>query len=240
MAHAALSRRAQLVALARGRMLRYAFWLHARTSRRLVNRLFLNDLIFQTGNFCQTTWLGVPIWQSTLDLWTIQETIVEVRPALLIETGTNRGGSALFYGGVMDLLGVGRVITIDVERLHEIDHPRIEFVLGSSTASEVVEHVRHAAAQADGPVMVILDADHSRQHVAAELELYGPLVTPGSYLLSQDGVIDQLMMFRGSRPGPLSANESFLAAHPEFEHDRARNERFLVTQHPAGWLRRRA
>ena len=202
-------------------------------------RLFLNDVIARTENFRTTNWLGVPMWQNIFDLWTIQETIAEVKPALLIETGTNLGGSALFYANLMDLLGQGRVLTIDIERLHHLDHPRIEFLQGSSTDPAIVEQVRAAAGAADGPVMVILDSDHARDHVARELELYAPLVTPGSFLLSQDGVIDQLRIFADTRPGPLPANRAFLAQHPEFEHDRERNERFLITHHPAGWLRRR-
>lgn len=216
------------------------FRIWARTGRRPVGRLFLNDLIARTGNFGEITWLGVPIWQNIVDLWTIQETIAEIRPALLIETGTNRGGSALFYANLMDLMGTGRVLTIDIERLHQLDHPRIDFLHGSSTDPTIVEHARRAADAADGPVMVILDGDHSRDHVARELELYAPLVTPGSLLLSQDGVIDQLMIFADARPGPLPANRAFLARHPEFEHDRERNGRFLITHHPVGWLRRRS
>jgi cephalosporin hydroxylase len=210
-----------------------------RTGGRVVARLFHNDIIYATGNFGTTSWAGVPIWQNVLDLWTIQETISEIKPALLIETGTNRGGSATFYAHLMDLLGNGRVLTIDIEKFHELDHPRIDFLLGSSTAPAIVEQVRQAAAAADGPVMVILDGNHARDHVAQELELYAPLVTPGSLLLSQDGVIDKLALFGDTRPGPLQANRDFLARHPEFEHDRERNERFLLTHHPVGWLRRR-
>jgi cephalosporin hydroxylase len=201
--------------------------------------VFHRDLVVKTGNFGGTRWLGTPIWQNVLDLWTIQETIADVRPALLIETGTNHGGAALFYANLMDLLGEGRVLTIDVEALHALDHPRIEFVHGSSTDDAVIERVRAAAQQAGGPVMVILDADHSRDHVAQELELYAPLVTPGSFLLSQDGVIDRMSLFGDTRPGPLPANLAFLDRHPEFEHDVERNERFLITHHPVGWLRRR-
>jgi cephalosporin hydroxylase len=223
----------------RPRALRAAVALWERTGRRPVARLYQHDLIAKTGNFATTSWLGTPIWQNVLDLWTIQETISEVKPALLIETGTNRGGSALFYAHLMDLLGSGRIVTIDIVELHELQHPRIEFLIGSSTDDAIVEKVRAAAAEADGPVMVILDGLHDRDHVAKELELYGPLVTPGSYLLSQDGIIDELTMFSDSRPGPLPANRDFLARHPEFEHDSERNERFLLTHHPLGWLRRR-
>jgi cephalosporin hydroxylase len=216
-----------------------AYKLWDRTGGPVVAGLYHRDLILRTGNFGSTSWLGVPIWQNVLDLWTIQETIAEVRPALLIETGTHRGGSALFYANLMDLLGTGRVLTIDVEDVQELDHPRVTFLHGSSTAPETVEEVRRAVAAADGPVMVILDADHRRDHVARELELYGPFVTPGSYLLSQDGVIDRLGRFRMERPGPLAANRDFLAGHPEFDYDGERNERFRVTHHPLGWMRRR-
>ena len=222
----------------RGRTLVRFLKVWERTGRRPVTRLFHQDLIAKTGNFADTTWLGQPIWQNVLDLWTTQEAIAEIRPALLIETGTNRGGSALFYAHLMDLLGEGRVLTVDVVQLHELDHPRIEFLLGSSTDDAVMARVREAAAEADGPVMVILDALHDRPHVERELELYAPLVTPGSLLLSQDGIIDELGMFADSRPGPLGANRDFLARHPEFVHDRERNERFLLTHHPLGWMRR--
>ena len=86
--------------------------------------------------------------------------------------------------------------------------------------------------------MVILDSDHSRPHVAAELELYAPLVTPGSFLLVQDGSTDVISVFRSGRPGPLPAIHDFVARHPEFEIDRARSARFPITHHPDGWLRR--
>src|SRR3954452_23270162 len=218
-----------LVTRARSRLLAPWYRLFARTARRPVASMFHQDLIVKTGNFANTTWLGQPIWQNILDLWTIQETISEIRPALLIETGTNRGGSALFYAHLMDLLGTGRVVTVDILKLHELSHPRVEFVIGSSTDPAVVEQVRAAAAEADGPVMVILDGNHDRDHVAQELELYGPLVTPGSLLLSQDGIIDELAMFRNTRPGPLEANRAFLEGHPEFEYDRERNERYGLT-----------
>jgi cephalosporin hydroxylase len=208
---------------------------------RRLHRLFHTELIERSANFSDTTWLGQPIWQNVLDLWTIQETIHAVRPALLIETGTNRGGSSWFYGQLMDLMDHdGRIVTVDVERLYEREHPRVEYLHGSSIAPDVLERMRQAAAQAAGPVMVILDSDHSRDHVAAELEAYAPFVSPDSFMLVQDGVIDELPIFRTSRPGPLPAIHAFLSKHPEFEIDRPRTDRFVITHHPDGWLRRRA
>jgi cephalosporin hydroxylase len=215
--------------------------LYRRTAGSLVAKLFHGDLILKTDNFRDVRWLGRPVWQSVLDLWTIQEAISDLRPALLVETGTHSGGSALFYAHLIDALnhGRGRVITIDIERLHELDHPRITALTGSSTSPEILHQVEAAARTADGPVMVILDSDHSEAHVRGELEAYAPLVTPGSLLLAQDGIIDQLFMFRAGRPGPVPAVRAFLSAHPEFVADERLNGRFLASQHPSGWLRRR-
>jgi cephalosporin hydroxylase len=205
-----------------------------------VRPAFFQDLVAETDNFASVTWLGHPIWQNVLDLWVIQEAIAEIRPAVLLETGTNRGGSALFYANLFDLLGNGRVLTVDVERMHDLSHPRIEFQIGGSTDEPILERMRSAAADADGPVMVILDSDHAQQHVAAELEAYAPLVSNGSLILCQDGVIDTLPMFKDARPGPLPAITDFIAAHPEFVVDGSFNGRFPITHHPSGWLRRRS
>ena len=202
--------------------------------------MFHTDIVRKTTNFADVRWLGQPVWQNVLDLWTIQEAISDLRPALILETGTNRGGSAMFYATICDLLGSGRVVTVDVERLHEYQHPRVQFLIGSSVDPAVVHRMREAAQAADGPVMVILDSDHSEAHVAAELEAYAPLVTDGSLLLVQDGVIDVLPIFAMERPGPLGAIRRFLATHPEFQLDEALDRRFLVTHHPAGWLRKSA
>ena len=206
--------------------------------RAWAGRRFHSDLIRKTNNFDDVTWLGEPIWQNVLDLWTIQEAIAELRPSLLVETGTNRGGSARFYAHLFDLMGQGEVFTSDVERLHHLEHPRVTAVTASSLSSQVLAQIEDKAANAQGPVMVILDSDHSESHVKAELDAYHGFVTAGSLMLVQDGVIDVLPMLAGDRPGPLPAIKTFLAEHPEFTEDHARNERFLITHHPSGWLRR--
>ena len=200
---------------------------------------FAHDLIRTTRNFRSTTWLGHTIRQNTLDLWVIQETIAEIRPALLVECGTNHGGSALFYAHLFDLIGQGDVVTIDVQRLHALAHPRITCLQGSSVAPEIVGEVAARVRDARGPVLVILDSDHSEAHVRAELDAYARFVTPGSYVQVQDGVIDELPIFASDRPGPLPAITSFLRDNPHFEIDHARCRRFPVTHHPLGWLRRR-
>jgi cephalosporin hydroxylase len=204
-----------------------------------VEAWFFRDLVRKTENFSHVTWLGQPIWQNVLDLWVMQETIAEVKPTLLIETGTNRGGSALFFAHLFDLMGQGSVVTIDIARMAEVSHPRITCLIGDSTSLAILETVRARVNETNGPVMVTLDSDHAQQHVRKELDCYAPLVTPGSYCLVQDGVIDTLPMFSGGRPGPLPAIEDFLRTTSDFELDEERSRRFLITHHPRGWLRRR-
>ena len=136
-------------------------------------------------------------------------------------------------------MGQGHVVTIDVEKLHDITHPRITFLIGSSISPDIMATVQKMAEQAQGPVMVTLDSDHRAEHVRAELAAYAPLVTPGSWCLVQDGVIDTLPRFAGGRPGPLLAIEDFLRTHPQFEVDEERSRKFLISHHPKGWLRRK-
>jgi cephalosporin hydroxylase len=204
----------------------------------VVNAAFFEQLVRHTDNFSRVSWLGCPIWQNILDLWVIQETICELRPELLIECGTYRGGSAYFYATLLSLLHRGRVITIDVEPAPMMNHPLIEFIVGSSLSETVVDRVRRAVATVAGSIMVILDSDHAAAHVKRELELYSSFVTRGSFILVQDGVIDVLPIFGGGRPGPLPAIREFLRGHPEFEVDAERSARFLISHHPSGWLRR--
>jgi cephalosporin hydroxylase len=207
--------------------------------RERLYRAFLQDLIRKTDNFGDLTWLGQPIWQNVLDLWSLQEAIVEIRPGVLLETGTNRGGSALFYAHLFDLLGHGRVVTVDVESMHSLEHPRVDFLVGGSVDPEIRAAMHEAADATNGPVMVVLDSDHAAAHVLEELRAYGPLVSPGSMMLVQDGVIDTLPMYAAYRPGPLAAIQTYLAEAPEFDVDGRFDRRFLVTHHPSGWLRRR-
>jgi cephalosporin hydroxylase len=208
-------------------------------SRKHLDQQFFARLIQKTNNFGHQTWLGQPIWQNVFDLWTIQETLCELRPALLIECGTNRGGSSYFFATIFDLIGHGRIITIDIEKMHDLSHPRVTYLLGNSVEREVLDQVARAVAETSCPIMVLLDSDHNEAHVSRELDVYNRFVTPDSFLLVQDGVIDTLGVFAAFRPGPLPAIEAFLKTHPEFEVDTERCVRFLITHSPKGWLRRR-
>jgi len=204
--------------------------------RPLVSRIFYLDLIIHTENFRGQTWMGRTSWQPPQDLWTIQETITELRPSLVIETGTHKGGAAFFYATLFDLIEHdGHIITVDVEDMIDVDasHPKITFLLGDSTSDEIIDQIEQRVSETDGPIMVILDSLHLEYHVTNELERYHKFVTPGSFLLVQDGVTDYW-----GRPGPLAAINKFLPKHKEFQIDEYRCNRYIVTHHPKGWLKR--
>jgi cephalosporin hydroxylase len=207
--------------------------------RRLLARHFHRAYYYAAqSTILDSHWLGTPTLKLPLDMWVYQEIVSEVRPALVIETGTYRGGSALFLATVMDRLGTGRVLSIDVERWSPLpEHPRVEYVLGSSVASDVAERARAAAGGADGPVLVILDSVHTREHVLAELDLYADLVTPGSYCIVEDTNVNGHPILPAWGPGPTEAVEAFLARRDDFARDR-RRERFMLTMNPGGYLRR--
>jgi len=184
-----------------------------------------------------TYWFGVPVQKCPLDLWVFQEILFETRPDVVVETGTYKGGSAYFFASMFDLMGRGRVITIDLQdQPGKPRHPRIEYLLGSSTSEEIVRQVRERL-QPGERVMVALDSDHAMAHVLEELRLYSGLVTPGNYLVVEDTHFNGHPILARFGPGPMEAVRQFLEQNPEFEADRSR-EKFGLTFNPNGWLRR--
>lgn len=197
----------------------------------------------------EVTWLGVPIIQTPEDILMVQELIWKVRPTVIVESGVAHGGSIILYASLLELLGRGQVIGVDVEirkynRLAIESHPmskRVSLIEGSSTDESTVAQVRSRIAGTDS-VMVMLDSNHSKAHVRRELDLYGPMVTPGSYLVVFDGVMRSVADAPNGHPGwiddnPLAAVEDYLTDHPEFTQDRS-YERLAVTYCQGGFLRR--
>jgi cephalosporin hydroxylase len=192
----------------------------------------------------QVRWQGHPILKSPFDLWTYQEIITSSRPDVIIETGTHRGGSALFFAHIAELARHPMdVITIDFNPKLDYDPAphRITSVRGISTADATFQRVRALLAERAGTpaptVMVILDSDHSKQNVLAELALYSNLVTPGQWLVVEDTNVNGHPVLPQHGDGPYEAVTEFLAANDAFAPDPA-GERFLLTQNPRGWLRR--
>lgn len=203
------------------------------------------------------SWMGRPIIQAPEDIVRTQEVIYRVRPDLIIETGVAHGGSLIFYASLLEAMGSGRVVGVDIEiRPHNRKaietHPmksRITLIEGSSVDSAVVRKVREHVAPG-ARVMVILDSNHTKQHVLDELDAYHDLVTPGSYIVATDGSMKDLHDVPRGRPewatdNPTAAAAEFAARHPEFVMEQPEwpfNESGLsrnITHWPNAWLRRK-
>jgi cephalosporin hydroxylase len=185
-----------------------------------------------------TFWLGHHVLKCPLDLWTYQEILHEVRPDLIIETGTYRGGSALFLASISDLLDRGEVVTIDSARQDgRPRHRRITYLTGSSTSDVILRQVRRRA-RGKSTVLVILDSGHAKEHVLAELHAYAPLVTPGSYIIVEDTSLNGHPVESDHGPGPAEAVAEFLKGNDAFVRDESR-EKFMLTFNPGGYLKKR-
>ena len=180
-------------------------------------------------------WGGVHVQKHPGDLIVYQEILFEKKPDLIIECGTNHGGSALFLATVCDMIGKGRIVTIDIQdKPGKPVHPRITYLHGSSTSDEIIGTVR-SRIQPGESVMVILDSNHRRDHVLEELRKYHALVTPGQYLIVEDSNINGHPARPTYGPGPWEAARQFLKENNQFTVDRSR-EKYLVTFNPDGYL----
>jgi cephalosporin hydroxylase len=184
-----------------------------------------------------TFWLGAQAQKCPLDLWIYQEIIFENRPDVIVECGTYSGGSALFLASICNLLKKGEIITIDIERMEDRpQHDRLTYLLGSSTAQEIVEKIKSLIKDKDR-IMVILDSDHNKAHVLKELEIYSHFVTKDSYMIVEDTNVNGHPVNSDFGPGPMEAVREFLEGNKDFVIDRSR-EKFYLTFNPDGYLKR--
>jgi cephalosporin hydroxylase len=184
------------------------------------------------------SWFGYRLTKCPLDLWMYQELLVRTRPDVVVETGTQFGGSALYLAMILDLIGHGRVITVDIEmRPGRPEHPRLSYLTGSSVDAHIVEQIRNFVE--NDRALVILDSDHSAGHVYQEMLAYSPFVQVGDYLIVEDTNVNGHPVWPDFGPGPMEAVDKFLAETDEFTIDK-RCERFMMTLSPRGYLRRNA
>lgn len=214
-------------------------------------------------------WLGRPIIQYPQDIQAVQELVWEIKPDLIIETGIAHGGSLILSASMLALLdycdaqtrriplqpGVSsrRVIGVDIDiRLHNREaieqHPlshMITMIEGSSIADETIAQVKRLVdASGAKRVLAFLDSNHTHDHVLAELNAYAQLVSPGSYCVVFDTVVEdmplELCANRPWRPGnsPMTAVSEWLASHSEFSIDKSMHEKLLITVARNGFLKR--
>jgi cephalosporin hydroxylase len=232
--------------------------LYGKEAFELISELWLKTSWNQKYSYT-FTWMGRPIIQHPEDLVRLQEAIYELKPDVIIETGVAHGGSLIMYASLMKAMGRGRcVVGVDIEirphnrkaiEAHEL-MPLLRLIEGSSTDPAIVAKAAAEIRPGD-TVMVILDSNHSREHVAAELEAYHGLVTPGSYIVATDGIMRDVCDVPRGTPewitdNPAQAAEDFAARHPEFRLGEPAwrfNESDLdktITAWPSAWLQRLA
>ena len=199
------------------------------------------------------SWMGAPIIQMPADIVATQEVIWATKPDVVIETGVARGGSVIFYASMLTLLGKGKVVGVDIDiRAHNRDtiekHPmasRITLVEGSSIAPETVARIK-AEIPVGASVMLVLDSDHSKAHVLAELRALSGLVTKGQFLIVADTILGRLRLDQTPKarshfwpPGdePLAGLNEFLKENDRFTPDEEVNGKMILSSSPGGYLR---
>jgi cephalosporin hydroxylase len=190
----------------------------------------------------KTTWMGVDCLKSVGDMWNYQEILFDLKPSLVIEFGTCHGGSALFFAGVMRLIGPPfKVLSVDIS--HQLLDPRAQgdsdvlFVESPSTAPAVAEHIERLKSDFPGKIFAILDSDHSMDHVLAEMKLSRPLLATGDYLIVEDSMLNGHPVVPEWGPGPYEAVEAYEREFPnDYKHDTEREKKFGWTFAPNGYL----
>jgi cephalosporin hydroxylase len=183
-----------------------------------------------------TQFLGVTVWKNPMDLWLYQELIHELRPDVIIEAGTKFGGSAYYFARLFDLIGHGRVITIDTEpQPGRPDHERITYLTGSSSDPAIAASVDELVG--DGKPLIVLDSSHRRDHVLDELRLWSPRVPVGWPIVVEDTHADGHPVTTRFGRGPWDAVERFLAENDAFAVDESMHK-FFFTFNPRGYLKR--
>lgn len=202
------------------------------------------------------SWLGRPIIQLPEDMIRIQEVIYSVKPDVIIETGVAHGGSLIYYASLCKLMNKGKVLGIDIEirnhnrkaiEEHELSK-YITLIEGDSTAENTINKVK-SCIDANDSVIVILDSCHSKNHVLKELKLYSHIITPGSYIVATDGIMNNLFdVPKGHeewiKDNPCEAVKEFLKDNTDFVLEQPKwvfNESNLdknVTHWPGAWLRK--
>lgn len=196
------------------------------------------------------SWMGRPIIQYPQDMVAMQELIWDIKPDLIIETGIAHGGSLIYYASLMELIGKGEIVGIDIDiRAHnraEIEaHPmfhRITLLEGSSLSEEIVAQVQKLA-EGKKTIMVSLDSNHTHDHVLEELRLYAPFTSVGSYCVVFDTIVEDMPAAMYDRPwdvgnNPKTAVFEYLKENDSFEINKQIDNKLLISVAPDGYLKR--
>lgn len=199
---------------------------------------------YNTGVWQQTAWMGVQTYKSPMDMWNYQEILFSLKPSVVIEFGTWHGGSALFFSSIMKQIGRPYVVvSVDIEAYRISDttksDPNVCLLTMSSAAPELKKTLKDMREKNPGPAFAILDSDHSKQHVLAEMMNLRDVLVSGDYLVVEDSNINGHPVAKSFGPGPYEAIQEYFRMYPhDYEHDFDRERKFGFSFAPNGFLRR--
>jgi cephalosporin hydroxylase len=229
--------------------------LYSKKSFELLSTLWLKTSWNQKYSYT-FTWMGRPVIQHPEDMIRLQEVIYTVKPDVIIETGVAHGGSLIYSASLLKAMGKGRVVGVDIEirphnrkaiESHELSS-YIQLIEGDSVAPDIIKQATQDIKPTD-TVLIILDSNHTKAHVLAELKAYHPFVTKGSYIVATDGLMQDLHDVPRGEPtwredNPVAAAEAFVKSHPDFMIEQPAwlfNESELsenITGWPSAWIKR--
>ena len=219
--------------------------------KKLSNKWMMESSLYEYSY--HFSWLGLPIIQFPQDIIALQEIIWRIKPDLIIETGIARGGSLIFSASILELLGKGKILGIDIQIRKEnlkriLEHPlskRIKMIEGSSIDGNIIKKV-YKISEKSKKILLILDSNHSHSHVLSELKAYSKLVKKGSYIIVFDTRIEDIpkkyskILMKGNwskKDNPKTAVYEFLKQNKRFKIDNAIEDKLLITVAPDGFLR---
>jgi len=193
---------------------------------------------------------GVPIHKNPGDMFNYQQILFTQKPDFIIECGAFQGGSTMFFADTLDLIGKGKIVSVDICERDEKWYPQVEshgrtiLIPGSSVATDIVDKVKEIVSKGKS-FFIILDSLHTKAHVLAEMENYGPLLAQGNYMIVEDSNLNghplppewhtQTMQ----EGGPFEAVQEYMTRYNDFEIDREMEQRFLFSYAPSGYLVKR-
>jgi cephalosporin hydroxylase len=217
----------------------FSFFVQPQKKQQIIDRFhnLYYDSHTQGKTWHETYFFGIPVQKCPLDLYIFQDIIYDVKPDVIIETGTASGGSAYYMACLCDFLKKGKIITIDIIKWPKLPkHRRINYILGSSVDEEILKKIKTQIRKND-KVLVILDSNHTAEYVLKELNVYSKFVTRGSYLIVEDTNVNGHPVFKEHGPGPMEALNSFKKTNRKFISDKGR-EKYLFTFNPEGYLKK--
>lgn len=197
---------------------------------------------FDSNVWFETKFAGIKCLKSVTDLWNYQEIICEIKPSLIVEFGTLYGGSTLYFAHILSIINQNfKIFSVDIDHSNTDklvkSHPNIELCTCSSTDLKLIKRIKELREKYSGNIFAIIDSDHKKNHVLAEMNLLKNVLYRGDYLVVEDGIVNGNPIMEDFGEGPFEAINEFMKLNPnDFIIDEKREKKFGMTFAPSGYL----